>query len=207
MKELINQIRNVPDRYGCHSWKHHISGNVTEFIVEPPHHLDRTSYRKAVINIGMAVRSLSKKLEKSGESYLIQSFPTLDDLRTVAILRTQQEPADTPFTVLKNLEIKSPLEQVQALAQKFQFSLTRISHSDLPSELKKDYNENAELYVLLSSQDHPFIWINIGFLLEVINSYSELFSSVDLIEKSIQAPSDRFNTSTERSYIQSILQV
>ena len=206
MKELINQIRKAPDRYGCQSWKPHFSGNVTEFIVEPPHHLDRVSYRKAVINIGMVIRSLAEKLEESGQQYLIQSFPTLDDLRTVAIIRTQNETSESPFYNRDDLSGLSPLEQVRLYAEKFQFSLSRVDYPELPENLKKTVDENSTIYILCSSQDHPFIWINIGYMKNILQSFPASFQTIDIIDKPLENNLCGGKNKSDHKYIQIVIQ-
>lgn len=206
MKELINQIRKESDKYGCNRWTYHHSGNVAEFVVTPPYHLDRVSYRHAVITIGSVIRSLSKKLEEAGQQYLIQSFPTLDDLRTVAIMRTQDETTDTPFYKKEDLSELSPIEQIRLYAEKFQLSLTQVDYSELPVILKKTADENLPVYFLCSSQNHPFIWINVGYMKNILQSHSSIFQTIQIIDKPLENNLCGGKNKSDHKYVQIFIQ-
>lgn len=167
MKKWIDEIRMESVHYGTELWKYHISGTVLELSINSPHHLNKRKYRDAVIKIGMAIQALSFKIENAGCSYLIQSFPSLEDIRIVATIRITGE--QTPLSVPSNEDSATTLFDVmQNLAEKYQFELNHVDEQSLPEELVKKHSSDVKWYSLTSQYNNPFTWLKIGNWQELV---------------------------------------
>lgn len=181
MKEWIDQIRLSPEHYGCKYWKYHISGNVMELVVESPFHLDRLSYRLAVIKIGMVLQALSKIIEQSEQNFLIQSFPTLENLRIVAAIRIQKEEVKPKVKAESENEETSTVEMMCEFAEKYQLEFKKIDRESLPDAYRPKVVRGTSLYALCSTHDNPFTWINIGY-------WQEFVFQIHQTNKKVQKP-------------------
>jgi hypothetical protein len=178
MKKLINQIRLEGDRYGIKYWNYRISGNVMELVVESPYEMDRTTFRMAVIKIGMVLQALSRLLDENNQNYLIQSFPTLENLRLVAAIRIQKGEKNIGnnnfLSVSPEIKKENIFDILCNYARRYNLQFSEIQNSKLPDILKPNDSGNSKWYIVSSRQDNPFMWINIGYCLELVHQlYSD----------------------------------
>jgi hypothetical protein len=139
MKKWIDQIRSQSDHYGSHYWKYHHSGTVMELLIDNPYRKDQSEYRKAVIHVGMVLQALSDMAAKAGQSVLIQSFPSLEDLQVVAAVRIQKgNPSvnNTGASSGSKSSNRSPFSEMCTFADKYQLHFEEISRSEVPDRCR-----------------------------------------------------------------------
>ncbi len=172
MKKWVDQIRLQSDHYGSQYWRYHHSGTVMELIVDTPYRKNQSEYRKAIIHVGMVLQALSDMAAKSGQTVLIQSFPSLDDLQVVAAVRIQRGHSSTNnsgASAGSKHSSRSMFSQICAFADKYQLHFEEISRSEIPENTEIDPDESFKWYALPSRFDNPFTWLRIGQWKEVVN--------------------------------------
>ena len=174
LKKWIHQIRLNPVHYGTSLWNYHLSGHVLDLFVESPYLRDKKSYREAVVKIGMVLQAITNKLDEHESPYLIQSFPSLEDLRIVASIRIDKR-GETQNNAPPKKK-KSDTEQVREtklnslikFAKSNQLQLIGIVKPNLPGHHKIP-NITINWYALCSKINNPFTWLKAGYWQEMAN--------------------------------------
>lgn len=173
LKKWIDEIREKTDLYKTDSWKYHISGNVIELSILPVYLKDKSSYRCSVITVGQVLKALSCYIEQQQYNFHIQSFPSLENPEIVASIRMD---GDNTFlqcsdeTNKRSLNQIKPQKIVQTLARQYQLDITKIEN---PAELQFEGINVADFnswFVLYSTFNNPFTWLNIGYWKESIQN-------------------------------------
>jgi len=180
LKQWIHQIRLNPVHYGTAFWKHQLSGHVLDLFVESPYHIDKVSYRKAVVKIGMVLQALSARFQENKCSYHIQSFPSLEDSRHVAsirVVKSKEQGKDQHIASSKadNTAI-SKIHKMIEFASENQLKMLKIDESALPDNIIKP-SEPKLWYALCSEYNNPFTWLKVGYWQEMARQLFHLAGS------------------------------
>lgn len=164
LKDWILNIKKSGHHFCSDVWKYRISGNVIELSVSPQLIKKQREYRCAIITIGQILKDLSIKVERTGSSYHIQSFPNLEAPEIIASIRMEHRTGNSkdPFPVLeKEIFEYSIEEKLFSITKKYQFDIVK---SDIPLRMSLNLEsfENKTWFVMTSKHDNPFTWLNLG---------------------------------------------
>ncbi|TVR29968.1 MAG: hypothetical protein EA390_08860 [Balneolaceae bacterium] len=182
LKQWIHQIRHHPEHYGTAFWKYQLSGQVLDLFIEAPYHLDKVSYRRGVVKIGMVLQALSAKFQENKCCYLIQSFPSLEDSRHVASIRVvkskdQQKDRNIESCKADSTAI-SKIHKMVEYASENELKMLKVEASDLPDNLI-NHSESRSWYALCSEYNNPFTWLKVGYWQEMAHQLFRLSGSED----------------------------
>lgn len=177
LKQWIHQIRQNPEHYGTAFWKHQLSGHVLDLFVESPYHLDKVSYRRSVVKIGMVLQALSARFEENECSYLIQSFPSLEDARHVASIRIvkskkQQKERHIDSFKADNTAI-SKINKMIEYASENDLKMLKVNESALPENIIHS-SGSVSWYALCSGYNNPFTLLKVGYWQEMAHQLFRL---------------------------------
>lgn len=183
LKDWILSINKSSHLYCSSEWKYRVSGNVVELSVAPQLIKKKREYRCAVITIGQILKDLSIKVEKSGSSYHIQSFPNLEAPEIIASIRTVGRIGNSkdPFPVLgKEIFDYTGEEKLRSISKKYQFD---IAKTDLPLKMSLNFKsfENKTWFVMTSKHDNPFTWLNLGSWKASMQSNGQVIPNKEII--------------------------
>lgn len=173
LKKWIDEIREKPDIYKTDSWKYHISGNAIELSILPVYLKNKSSYRCSVIAVGQVLKALSCYIEQHQSNFHIQSFPSLENPEIVASIRMDGKNAllqNSDEAKKRTLKKIQPEHIVQTLAKQYQLDIKKIEN---PDELQLENINFAEFdswFILYSTFNNPFTWLNIGYWKESIQN-------------------------------------
>lgn len=164
LKDWILNIKKSSLHFCSDEWKYRVSGNVVELSVAPQLINNQKDYRCAVITIGQILKDLSIKIERSGSSYHIQSFPNLEAPEIIASIRMEEQIGNSkdPFPVLEKEVFEfSGEEKLRSITKIYQFDIVK---TDIPLKMDLDLQsfEKKSWYVMTSKHDNPFTWLNLG---------------------------------------------
>lgn len=171
LKRWIDEIRKKSDLYATDSWKYLISGNSVEFSIMPVYIQDKKNYRRSVITVGQVLKSLSCYIEHRQHHYHIQSFQDLDNPGLVATLRMDGSNSISIQNLKKQQKYRSlknsqPESAIRTLAKQYQLDILEISEPFMDADLK----DCSSCFVLYSTFNNPFTWLNIGYWKETIQN-------------------------------------
>lgn len=132
--------------------------------MEPQLLKNQREYRCAVITVGQILKDLSIKVESSGSSYHIQSFPNLEAPEIIASIRMIERTGNSkdPFPVLeREIFDYSGEEKLRSITKKYHFNIVK---TDLPLRMSLNLKsfENKTWFVMTSEHDNPFTWLSLG---------------------------------------------
>lgn len=175
LRDLIHEVAQRPNHAPGQLWNYRFSGSTLEMMVTPDYTDDPESYRNGVIQTGRVLQALEKELTGSGRILQIQSFPSLDESRLVALARLQrtygseingrQAPSDDPVPpepLLKRFATQLSLSYQQLPEDAFKALQTRVDFQ-LPN-----LTSPTSFFVLCSAIDNPFIWLKTGKWIEKV---------------------------------------
>ena len=182
LKNWILNIKNNSHYFGSTQWKYRVSGNLLELSVQPQLNEQKKEYRCAVITIGQILKALSIKVERTGSSYLIQSFPNLEAPEIIATIRLEDriESSKDPFPILQSeIYNYSGEEKLRSITEKYQFD---IAKTDLPFSMDLDLEsfKDKTWFVLTSKHNNPFTWLNLGNWKESLQSGGDVIPNKEL---------------------------
>lgn len=182
LKNWILNIKNNSHYFGSTQWKYRVSGNLLELSVQPQLNEQKKEYRCAVITIGQILKALSIKVERTGSSYLIQSFPNLEAPEIIATIRLEDriESSKDPFPILQSeIYNYSGEEKLRSITEKYQFD---IAKTDLPFSMDLDLEsfKDKTWFVLTSKHNNPFTWLNLGNWKESLQSGGDAIPNKEL---------------------------
>jgi hypothetical protein len=170
LKQWIYQIRQHPEHYGTAFWKYQLSGQVLDLFIQAPYHLDKASHRGGVVKIGMVLQALSAKFHQNECSFLIQSFPSLEDSRHVASIRVVKSKEKEKDRLIESFKADSTaiskINKMIEFASENELKMLEIEASDLPDNFIKS-SKSRSWHVLCSEYNNPFIWLKVGYWQEV----------------------------------------
>lgn len=212
LKKWIDEIRNQPELYKSECWKYHLSGNAVEISILPAYLKKKMLYRCSVIAVGQVLQALAKKIEGKHLNFHIQSFPNLENPAIVATIRTDQKGNFTNqngFLRPHSIEQKDFYTSLRNLSEHYQFTLKKVeSPLDIELEAEISFENYKNWFVIYSTHNNPFTWLNVGYLKESIKNLNSVSSAnvckvFDLCLLSIEQQSK--SKISENEYLQSLV--
>ncbi|MEX2585150.1 MAG: hypothetical protein WD315_02075 [Balneolaceae bacterium] len=174
LRELIYDVAQQQIHSTGQLWNYRFSGNTLEMMVTPDYTDDPEAYRNGVIQTGRVLQALEGELTGSGRILQIQSFPSLDESRLVAVARLQQ----TYGPGINGMQASTDAPpQTKSLLKSYASQLS-LSYQQLPEEAFKSLETEIEIrsnlasnpvyFALCSAIDNPFIWLKTGKWIEKV---------------------------------------
>lgn len=183
LKELIDTL---PASYSSYIWSYRLSGNVLEITVPREYTIERENYRAAVITTGQVLKALSIQLEKTGISYHIQTFPSIENPKIIGAIRLDEfENTKTSDSRNKpdSSETLSMQQHIQNMTDEYHLKLTKITKPELLNSVVDSMTNHSDVYAVTSPLDNPFTWIKVGYWIETLthNKTSDAAYTVDFL--------------------------
>lgn len=174
LRDLIRDVAQRPNHAPGQLWDYRFSGSTLEMMVTPDYTDDPEAYRNGVIQTGRVLQALEKELTGSGRILQIQSFPSLDESRLVALARLQR----TYGPEINGHQAPSDPAPAEPLLKSFASQLS-LSYQQLPEDTLKNLQTRVDFrlpnltsptsfFVLCSAIDNPFIWLKTGKWIEKV---------------------------------------
>lgn len=174
LKKWIDEVRAEKNEYAAGYWMCRYSGDTVEFLIHPHVVFQTDRYKHTVIRIGMLLKRLSEKMDETGYVFHIQTFPSLDDLKTVATIRlnvnisqgkSKNQSSETDSGT-KTKQVLTSDQKLQQRAKKHNLQLIEIIDEDNLQQLEEISDKLKAWYVIGGYHDNPFAWLHAGFLAE-----------------------------------------
>lgn len=181
LKQLIDDVRADHRTSNTTLWYYRISGNIVECIAHPSYYHNRMEYRSAVISVGQAIHSLTKRLQSLGLFSLTQSFPSLERPELIASVRYNERSDSGNVKPASHADSADPGRSAGSLGF-LKMEAVRQELNVLPAP--KDFSipssrpftgdtSSYVMYLLTSRFDNPFYWLKTGYWKENTNSFME----------------------------------
>jgi hypothetical protein len=177
--KLINQIKREQLNAGSDKWTSRSSGNLLELLVLPQYVHNKKAFRCAVISAGQALAALKTEYNKAGKEIFIQTFPHIENPRVICSIRfddigySKSDLAPEPVIFEKKCpDIDAYLHKT---AQHFHLcTQSAYLNEEALKLINSDSTTLSHTYLLVSSLDNPFIWLNVGYWKEAVTQYMRL---------------------------------
>jgi hypothetical protein len=173
LKKRIEEIRAMGEDYASGYWTCRTTTDMAEFRVNTPIIYKKEKFKHTVIKIGMILSSLSWILEQEKIPYHIQTFPLLEDLSIIAVIRFNvnlNRVSDIKGKHNPDAEngYSSLLHYARKRANQFMFELLPVTAANSLDRI----NSNSDWYLLGSNHNNPFTWLNVGYLAEELQNHT-----------------------------------
>lgn len=167
IKQWIEEIRAKGEEYASGYWTYRLSADMAEFRVNTPIIYNIEKFKHTVIKIGMILTRLSRLLEEENKVFHIQTFPHLEDLRIVAVIRfninfSRRNGFDRHQRTASEKSDPSIIQYAEERASELNFHLTGVEKMNSSPDLQG----KKKWYLLCSNHNNPFTWLNIGYFTE-----------------------------------------
>lgn len=212
LQDLIYDVAHRPNHSTGQLWNYRFSGNTLEMMVTPDYTDDPEAYRKGVIQTGRVLQALESALTGSGRILQIQSFPSLEESRLVAVARLQR----TYGPGVNGNQLASDSPPLTESLLKSCASQLSLSYQQLPEEaldilktgidIRSDLSSNAVFFALCSPIDNPFIWLKTGKWIEIVETVIPETSVRLTYNLSITLRSDFASSLAYCNYVQAVIE-
>jgi hypothetical protein len=198
LKKRIEEIRAMGEEYASGYWTCRTTTDMAEFRVNTPIIYKKEKFKHAVIKIGMILSSLSRLLEQEKIPYHIQTFPLLEDLSIIAVIRfnvnlnrvNEAKGNQIPDTENRH---SSLVHYARKRANQFMFELLPVTDANSLDRI----NPDSDWYLLGSNHNNPFTWLNVGYLAEDL----QIHSSADDVKRPQILSGLKLHTLTEKPVV------
>lgn len=198
-----------------------MAGNTLELSVKADYRVEPESYRMSVIHVGRVLQAIDHQVILSGQSSQIQSFPSLEESRLVALVRIHKFfGINTAFDrpIGRNTELSGTLPALlQSISSHYGLFFSKANTRAVDKFQKyiigeSGTNDNPKnFYSICTTTDNPFVWLKTGQWIERVQQLTDDDPSLPfpVIESSFckEQRSSHREAFNDCSYVQALVEI